>query len=672
MKYKNQLLLALVATFFSFNVCAEYTGACKQYADKFAINTLSYMGIIFKGPENGSPVNCINAKTQSVARAACAEGNLIINPANPQYTNDAQDSLAKSTGGVPSLSVNPLGFYYCIPGGSVNKSKAEYCGFDKLMDNGSKWPDSKIFDLDFKFDVKKGFTDGNCLCKRYDEKDERKYKLCINEEDLPSPEEGVCFKAGLAPDDKINEHGRAVFCKCSDGRYKPAETAKKDCAIPEDAPAKVAAVTEQPPTEPTPELKACVANWVKKSESCKAKSLAAIATCNSENEQNKESQDTKKLASAAGEQYTKSKAGSGAQAECFVASVLTSGSMGLMTDLFAKCNADVDSCNSECSAKPDEMDLPCADIIQQTKVPAQIQANENYVMRYSGVIFDNFNDGQRDCKIDAKKGQSDLSKLASGLGKSLEKSVQCMCKLSSSGGDCNAIPTVAACNANPGSPGCGVYGSVAVCTPGNGYDAKLCSCQLNPKEAGCPGGGLSGGLSNFASPSIKNNGIGDGGSPTTIASGLKNSGAYPDLPVGANDDTSSGPQSQLGPAGGGAGVGGGGGGGGGGAGAGGGEPPVAAEGPPAEEKGIGGFFKQAKNFFKDTLSRKKGSSGTAAKRRTDKGFDPYKLRPTRNIANKSGIGSKNQDIWKMSNSCIYAETCPGNMNSFLEAPLKQK
>lgn len=667
MKHKNQLLIALVVTLFSFKVYAENTGACKQYADKFEINTLSYMGIIFKGP-----VNCINAKTQSYARAACAEGNLIINPANPQYTNAAQESLAKSTGGMPSLSVNPLGFYYCIPGGSVNKTKAEYCGFDKLMNNGSKWPDSKIFDLDFKFNVKKGFTDGNCLCKRYDEKDDSKYKLCINEEDLPSPEEGVCFKAGLAPDDKINEHGRAVFCKCSDGRYKPAETAKKDCTIAENAPAKVASVAEQPPTEPTPELKACVDSWVAKSESCKAKSLEAIATCNSENEQNKESQDTKKLASAAGEQYTKSKAGSGAQAECFAASILTSGSMDLMTDLFAKCNADVDSCNSECAAKPDDMDFPCSDLIQQTKVPAQIQVNENYVMRYGGVILDNFDDGQRDCKTDAKKGQSDLSKLASTLGDSLEKSVQCMCKLSSGGGDCNAIPTVAACNANPGSPGCGVYGSVAVCTPGSDYDAKLCSCQLNPKEAGCPGGGLSGGLSNFASPSIKSNGINDGATPT-IAGGLKATGAFPDLPRGTNDDGSGGGTPMtLGasPTGGpGGGVGGSMGGGGA---SGGGEPPAAAAEAAAEEKGIGGLFNQAKTFFKDALGRKKTPTTATRNRKSEKGFDPNKLRPTRGIASKNGIGSKNQDIWKMSNACMYAETCPRNMNSFLEAPLKQK
>ena len=239
-------------------------------------------------------------------------------------------------------------------------------------------------------------------------------------------------------------------------------------------------------------------------------------------------------------------------------------------------------------------------------------------------------------------------------------------------GNCAAIPTPGACDLNPATPGC-VYGSIAVCTPGSGYDAKLCSCQLNPKEAGCPGGAASGGLSNFASPSIKNNGINDGGAPTTIAGGLKAAGAFPDLPRGTNDDGSSGGTPMTLGASPSSGPGGGGGGslGGGGA-SGGGEPPAAAGEPAAEEKGLGGLFNQAKTFFKDALGSKKTPTAATKNGKSEKGFDPNKLRPTRGLASKNGIGSKNQDIWKMSNSCMYAETCPRNMNSFLEAPLKQK
>jgi hypothetical protein len=37
-------------------------------------------------------------------------------------------------------------------------------------------------------------------------------------------------------------------------------------------------------------------------------------------------------------------------------------------------------------------------------------------------------------------------------------------------------------------------GSIPVCTPGAGYDAKRCSCALNPAGAGCPGAPQSGGI----------------------------------------------------------------------------------------------------------------------------------------------------------------------------------
>ena len=76
---------------------------------------------------------------------------------------------------------------------------------------------------------------------------------------------------------------------------------------------------------------------------------------------------------------------------------------------------------------------------------------------------------------------------------------------------------------------------------------------------------------------------------------------------------------------------------------------VAAE-PPAEEKGLTGLFNQAKTFFKDSLGAKKAPTTVTKNGKSEKGFDPNKLRPTRNVASKSGIGSKNQDIWKMSNS----------------------
>jgi hypothetical protein len=247
-----------------------------------------------------------------------------------------------------------------------------------------------------------------------------------------------------------------------------------------------------------------------------------------------------------------------------------------------------------------------------------------------------------------------------------------MCKLSSTNtGDCNTIPTISDCNSNPSNPGCGVYGSLDVCTPGYTYNASLCNCQTNPKSAGCPGY-VSGGLANFATGTSLRAGTGpSAGGGGGISGNLKPSSS--DINVSGSDDEVAS-NAQLSGISGSAPGGGGGSPGGGGGGVGGGAPPADPVAAAPEEKGLGGLFNQAKSFMSGAFGSKKADSGNGniKNSKNPNAADASKFRPSRRVASKSGFGTKNQDIWLMMNRCFVAESCAGNNNNFLDSALKQK
>lgn len=626
---------------------------------------LDYVGVKFDGM-----ARCVKASTDKEALAKC--GTRIINPGNPQY----QSVIKEPEGG---LNYNKQNFYYCVKDLPVNRKEYACKNLAKTQSRFVKEQPMITFTW-----IPRTKTDGDCKCGV--KGSEQKFSCDQEAPVIAKKCEAIGLKevSGADYDQMPLESQNAYMCDCLDGRFFDVKIAKASCAeapkpptsptpTPAPAPSKV---TKAYPTLADEAMKACVKSWNDQALLCKTSSDDAKKGCTPA--KTKEDKENAAAIDAVKNVYTGSMGNSGMQQECFTAGLAASGAKTYFGSSKDTCDASVAACTSACNEDTLEaMKKACYDkiITEEQYELGNGDASPNAILfsQTEAAVRELTEGATKVCTEDAKKGQSMLGSLLSGVGDALASSLQCMCQTSSGAGNCAAIPTPGACDLNPNLAGCGSYGGLAVCTPGGGYDAKLCSCQLNPKETGCPGGVASGGLSNFASPSIKSNGISDGAGPTTLAGGLKAAGAFPDLPRGANDDSSGGSGLALGasPAGGPGGGGVGGGGGGGGGASGGGEPPAAAE-AVAEEKGLGGLFNQAKTFFKDALGSKKTPTAATKNGKSEKGFDPNKLRPTRGLASKNGIGSKNQDIWKMSNSCMYAETCPRNMNSFLEAPLKQK
>jgi hypothetical protein len=86
---------------------------------------------------------------------------------------------------------------------------------------------------------------------------------------------------------------------------------------------------------------------------------------------------------------------------------------------------------------------------------------------------------------------------------------------------------------------------------------------------------------------------------------------------------------------------------------------------------LAGLFNQAKSFMSKAFGLKKtGPNGNLEP--VKKSIDVNKFRPIRGLASKYPVGTKHMDIWKMVNTCLYAETCSSNSNSYLDSPLKHK
>lgn len=590
---------------------------------KIKFSDLSFVGINFEGE-----ATCVAAKSDGEAIIKCGGPTArVVNPGNPQYHVNA----------VGDHNTNPDGYYYCPKVKTKRNSKFHMCNV--LAETQSEYRGK---DVHFKWYQYDGKTDGLCLCGIGEVMANAAYRDCA--------QNGPEAVAEIPKEEKAPE----------------AKTSKdKDSASPDS------------------DLVACIADWKKAANECKATADDAQKTCNPKSEEAQKSADINNSINILKNGYVNFKSGSGAQKECFNASLLGSSVSGLLTLQSDSCESKVDLCTSSCDAEElNKKEKACEDILTKItlkyeKEPGQDEAssptrvNSQYYADGKNYVDEKVNEGKKICETDAKKDMSTLSSMLDSVGESMAASLKCMCQLSSSSNvNCNEIVTPQACAQNPIGVGCSTYGSIAVCTMGAvGYDAKLCNCQMNPKDAGCPGGSLSGGLVGFAGAPIKGGGAGDMGG--SFAGGLKPINPS-DLAIPVGDQGYVGTPLQLGPGSGSGGSPGAAGGGPGGGGPGGGDSSAKGDaGAPPEEKGISGLFNQAKSFVSSVLGKKSPSNSNSKNGKNENGFDPNKFKP-RVPASKRGYGTKNQDIWKMSNSCMYAETCQTNMNNFMDSPLKQK
>lgn len=649
-----------------------------KYAD------LDYVGIKL----GGEPI-CISAWTDQQAALVCANTTKprVINPANPQYTD--KGALIGGT-----RTTNPRGYYYCV-------EKLDYVvgGNNKgMLCRNAKTVKSEYRDLEFKWLREDRSTpapgeDANCYCGEKGSSVD-KLKKCETEQDLAevyNDNSGYCVGEPAFAGDKggslTNRLHRFVKdetgstnleCKCKAGSQ--VEWA------PEMEPEKCNPESNKPQTlvnenEPDPKVKECVDDFAREEvDLCNTSSTNAKSVCDP-----KKQNDNKEMNQAidgVSQIYTTSKAGSGAQEDCFKGALVANVGKNYLNEASDACKNSRNSCVDQCTSSKvlEKYEQKCQELMRKDGPPRQ--ATQDYYDNKKQEISDSLEAVKKICENEVKTGEMTLNSMLNTVGNALASSLKCTCQLSSTGvagtagmGGCNSIPSAANCAASPSAPGCSVYGSLDICTPGRTYDAHLCACQMDPKGAGCPGGGASGGLSSFASGTKFNNSIPGAGSGSVVAGNLK--GSNFSLPGGGGDTEGSGLLNANGLSGGSAAAGAGGSAGGGGGGAGFGSGGEAGAGKAAagagEERGFGALFGKAKSFLSKTFGGGKGSKGKGNGRGGGNG-DPNanSFRPTRGIASKTGMGTKNQDIWLMMNKCFMAETCQNNNNNFLDAALKHK
>lgn len=635
-----------------------------------AFKSLKYVG----EPFQGSAI-CVDASNDRVANLMCSQTKYkrAVNPGNKQY---GQDNGPRDS--------NSLGYYYCVEARKEN-NKEHICKVEAKRRNPK-----------YKFDwTGENGRDGDCLCNVNDGSNKRPTVAC--EAEVP-PYISTCTpEKGLEPSGSTltANDGFMTFCKCAGSdNYYPEYTAEQDCkklvtaekeaanektdklnAFSKESTTPPETPQETPPEPPTINnaFQNCVDNYVQKSEACKTTSEEAKKSCVPDEKQMKEDKETASAIHASNKLYTQIRGtGASAQQDCFAASLVANAAVGSLDKMKASCDTNIEVCTDKCSEDVVKNFIAqCIPGKHETLNNTTPGPNLAYYNEKKAIIEANIQAGTKDCTEVAKAGELTLSGMLEGVGNSLQSSLKCMCKLSSGNtGDCNAIPTISICNTNPSSPGCGVWGALDVCTPGNTYDAKLCGCQTNPKTAGCPAY-ASGGLSNFASPTLKNP-TGSAGSNIGLAGGLKVGSDDIAMPT-SDEDTGVTPKLDFPGGGPSAGGPGGGGGGLGGAGGGSGGAPAAEGAVVPEEKGLSGLFNLAKSYISGAFGKKKFDNGNLKNGKpVNTGADVNKFRPMRGVASKNGSGTKNQDIWLRMNRCFVAETCQGNNNNFLDSALKQK
>lgn len=614
---------------------------------------LDYVGLRFSGK-----AVCVDASTDGEAFAACGGVGRVINPGNPQYIENPHPDA--------TLGYNPDKYYYCVP--NIPQNRKQYACENiapKISDYKEKFPD-----IEFEW-VQRTPKDGDCLCN-IKGSHTKAFKCNQESELIANMPKHPCTEIGLniVSTDEYNKLSSDlncdtcdVACKCDDGRFFSIKDAKQKCGEPD-----VAKTPAAKPTKPDDQLIACVQSLKDKAKLCKNDADGAAQNCDAKTEMTDEQKKNSKDLELIKQQYIKMNMGSGNISDCFAASVVANKAQEKIKDNNDRCVSSYDKCTTMCDqAEFDKMKKNCEELIGDN------EHNKKYFADNVDQIQTDMSDGQKVCSVESQKGKSELDKALKTIGDSLKSSVACMCNFSgASPASCNSIPTRSQCYGNLEVAGCGVYGGLDVCTPGSNYNQKLCMCQTNVTE-GCPGH-LSGNLANFTSGTNMNE-----GSPAGFTSGGSLAGNLKGSDVNLSSLGDSGSQNKMefpdGPSNSSAGSVGGFGGSGLGSSVSGGSGKPAAAAEPVKEKGIlgMGIFDKAKNLFSRVT---KGGSGKAngnlkGGEASDKN-NPNAFRPLRGIASRTGIGTKNQDIWYMMNKCFIGETCSGNNNGFLDEALKHK
>jgi hypothetical protein len=677
---------------------------------------IRFMGKPLVHPERAV---CIPVGNDADARA---KGGRYINPANPEYEyiNDG-NAVAEFNPPIAGATqqYNPRGFYFQIPGrstiGATINSKEDMCKTPDLsrvtLPEGVTAEQLRNFirpryqDYRTRIPGKSEVPDGVCMCLvRTLERPEGTPMNCanINGEALRAmgsvstgSQGNETLTSGTAGGgDGFIAYANAVAQNLGTlNRMAITGRRSADAAgdvVANNVTANAGAQTVSPTSTVTGVVAStntvssaqatiiqCINNEYTNSVACRRRSSEAKQKCRDANEGNSTNNAMGAVLGSAADMNTMMRSGTGAQGNCMQASMMAMGAREALSAMGEKCDADVNSCKESCKEDSYDRFVERCFANNGTSVESiRNRGSEDPVLvafrEKDPTIRENYDVGARVCFRELRGAQSDYSSLVSGLGNSLQASLQCACQTSSAAGpNCQAVPNINNCDTNPSLAGCDVYGPLGACVPGSvGYDAKSCSCLQNPAAAGCSGAGTTTPASLFGGnlrvAPASGGSFAGGGAGATGAGG----GRAGNLDLGGSAETVQSNLSGDGANGaGGKSAGGAYGGSVSGGGAGNGnatEEAVAAGAPP--ESGLGGLFNQAKNAVMGALGR--GSNRTT--RATAKGavneVNMKKFKPLRGIATSEGMGSRNMDIWKMVNMCANGETCASNRNNYMMAP----
>lgn len=603
------------------------------------ISALDYVGMRLDLNSSGQPrsVYCVQANNDTQAHSACGGdtgGYSPINPGNPQYgiTDEGDSNNTRRT--------NSAGYYFCVSKAPDENIKQEICSAANMPGFRFRW-------------VQIGGAasrDGNCECR---------------EESAPDVDSSYSMNCSARD---LNRTAVAAANAQADSAAQPVN-----------------------PVAPTPDniqtFQACVDRYKQNAQDCKNNADQANRICDPSNVRVEGSGSAGQVAGAAGSLasvYTQLNSGSGSQASCFNAGLLANAARITAQQSNEQCTTGISACHSQCTENQyDNFRTECAQKLGMTpdQLSAATTAQAQTYRTESANIQQLFQQGHDVCENQAAPKSNNLNNMLSGVGNALQGSLRCACQLSSSAtvasatttsgatqSGCNPsnIPNVKDCAANPALSGCQVYTELSVCTPGSTYNAALCRCQTNPSAGGCADVPTTGTLASMAGSAIKagatasvdgftSPNLGSATAPQNLdLSGEDSAGASLDATAKAGAAGSRQPYV---------------GGGDGGAGGGGTVAANAEGGAAAADKDgiIGGLMNAIKTgaralgFGKDKGNGTYGSSDSGALGRG--AFKP------RGIAGgRSGIGSRNMEIWTMMNKCVQAETCPSNSQQYILTP----
>lgn len=570
---------------------------CPAYAlNDAGLDKLHFMGRTLQQLEPAMRIGkCVRARDDRDARSKCTVMYpTVINPSNPQYSDNSLSVMLRSRSN--SRTSNEDELYYCIDSPrTIPQIKADRCAAaqsDRTC-NGDG-------DYNFTYTGRNrnnagDFADGDCV----------RSGPGVSAND---PERLVCAEAPLVP------------------RIDPSELLAQLPNIDLSDPAAAASTAAAPAaaTDPLTKINQCIARWKDRGRSCKTGADDAVTQCADTRAHNNTLSGIGGALGALSQGVTLAHQGQGTQGTCVQAGAAAMTARAVLDNSKQSCTAGETFCSNSCQVS--QVDGMVAECLQAGGYASLSQLQTDHSDIASNLqdakieVTDLFNQGNTICTNQVHTRRMGLDSVVSDIGRTLQASAICACQTSSSNGtDCNAIPTIDACQANPTSVGCQAYVPLGACTTGSPYyNAQICNCSQNPAASGCkPTTSTATTVSNFGGNLAGSNLPQATGGAVSFAGGGGGSGSggsFSDLSIPGGDGAAVPANfagnikageisSSVAATGAGVGAGGGGGGSLGAAG------NVSGTAGPAPEKGIGALFKDLKNVFTNAFG---GSSSRVA------------------------------------------------------------